>query len=268
MPDRLIPYVTGLFLVFEDSKLYYIQSKIKVMKTVLFVVSTVGFHWEEVFDPYLVYKNAGWEVIFSTVNGKSPVPDPKSLEKHEFLSAYGLGLNDSFAPTTAAGQELLLALQKNRALSLVDPSMIDVLYIPGGHGCLFDVNIDPEFHKMILYLYENGKILSAVCHGTSTFSFVKKDGKSIAKGKRMTGFPDKLDSILISLGWVDKSFLPLPFKNQEAMENAEMKVHSGLFLSTVSPAYIEIDHPFYSGIGPKAAENVARKILASGSKLQ
>lgn len=231
------------------------------MKSVGIVISTVGYHWEEVYDAYLEFNRANWHIELYTAEGKNPVADPRSLEVREFLSLFGLGLSKSFAPDTKVGMELLRHMQFVKPISELDMGL-DALYIPGGHGCLFDVNLNDDLHEKIKEFYFEGKPLSAVCHGTSAFAFVEAGGKSIIDNKKVTGFPELLDDILVKVGWVDESFLPIPYSNEKAMKDAGGIVSPFNFLlSLVYPTYHIVDFPFVTGIGPKAAQNVARKVI-------
>ena len=230
---------------------------------VAIVPSTVGFHWEEVYDAYKQYKKEGWNIDFYTVDGKPAKEDPKSVEHQPLRSFIGLGIRDSFSPTSELGKEINYLL-KNEVQNISDMNIdsIDVIYIPGGHGCLFDVNTNTILHQKLLEAFYKEKILSAVCHGTSTFAFVEDKGTSIVAGKKMTGFPDLLDDMLLKLGWVYEDFIPLPFSNEQKMRQAGAKLSGfNLFLSIVNPFHRVKDTPFVTGVGPKSAGRVAKKVI-------
>lgn len=233
------------------------------MGTVAIFPSTVGYHWEELFDPFRLFKEAGWNILFFTVEGKQPVADPNSVQERPFLSWMGLGVRKSFSPDTQLGQELLSQLN-NHVLTIeqLDISTIDAIYIPGGHGCLFDVNVNHVVHEKILQAYQNQKIISAVCHGTSCLAFVKDNNEAIIKDKEIIGFLDGMDSFLMALGLVDQRFLPMPYRNEKAMKDAGANItwlHK--LAASINPAYMVVDLPFVTGVGPKAAAKVAQKVI-------
>jgi putative intracellular protease/amidase len=235
---------------------------------VAMVISTVGFHWEEVYDAYKEYKEADWGIDFFTVAAQPAVADPKSLEVRPILSSIGLGLRNSYSPDTELGKEIsYMARYETQAISKMDINKFDALYIPGGHGCLFDVNTHANLHSKILEAYKKGLTLSAVCHGTSVFSFVKDNGKSIVDGKRMIGFPDYMDNLLLKFGWVHENFTPLPFSNEQKMREAGAVITMlDLIISAINPFYFITDEPFITGVGPKAAGSVAKKVIKLASK--
>ncbi|WMJ73171.1 DJ-1/PfpI family protein [Cytophagaceae bacterium ABcell3] len=231
------------------------------------VISTVGFHWEELYDAYKEFQKSGSEINFYTVNGHQPKGDPKSLEKNEVMSTFGLGLSESFSPDTEIGKEIVNKFSQVQPVGNMNTDETDIIYLPGGHGCLFDVNIDRELHQKILEAYQKGKLLSAVCHGTSTFGFVNDGSKPIVADKKMTGFPEKLDNILLKAGWVHEKFVPIPYSNEDKMKKSGAKVSNFNFLrSLFTPGHTEVDYPFVTGVGPKAAENVAKKTLKLAEK--
>ncbi|MFW7381297.1 MAG: hypothetical protein ACOH5I_20955 [Oligoflexus sp.] len=232
------------------------------MHRLAIVVSTVGYHWEELFQAYWVFRDEGYEIDFYTVNGKAARADPLSLTKTGPLSLLGLGLPRSIAPETSRGKGLVASLNDVKALSSLDPEEMDALYLPGGHGCLFDVNRNSDLHAIIARLYERDCILSGVCHATSTFAYVSVHEKSIVSGHALTGFPHALDKILIKTGMVRREFLPLPLINDDKLKEANAN-HSVLdeALAIANPRHIKVSLPFITGVGPKSAAPVAHALV-------
>ena len=232
------------------------------MPTVAMVVSTIGYHWEEVFSAYKEFKAAGFNIHFYTVNGKSPKPDPNSLKPTWFLHKLGYGVPSKISPDTPAGKELQARLSKVKSVGQLDTNATDILYLPGGHGCLFDVNRNETLQRKIEQLYRNHKILSGVCHATSTFAYVQNHGKPITRNKKITGFPDPLDRILSSAGGVHKNYLPIPFSNDSMLQQAGSKLTDwNKIWATLNPRYTRWDTPFFTGVGPKAAARTARRVI-------
>jgi len=234
----------------------------KEQNTVAIVLSTVGYHWEEAFGAFDEFRKAGWKVMLFTVDGSPPTPDPASLKRTGPLSWFGFGVSRANSPESQRGGELTAALEAVLPLSEMLPDEVDALYLPGGHGCLFDVNRNQDLHSVIDEMYRGGKPLSGVCHATSTFAFVEEDGVSVVAGKAFTGFPEFVDTIMSSTGLVQKQFLPIPFSNDRALQRAgaDLKMHHKLS-AALNPRYTRVDRPFVTGMGPKAARNVARVII-------
>src|SRR6478752_2006691 len=162
------------------------------MPSVAMVVSTVGYHWEEVFEAYWAFRDGGANVVVFTVNGAAPVADPRSLQLTGIASLFGLGIARSIAPDTERGQRLSAALAKATAVPAWEGSGLDAVFLAGGHGCLFDVNRNEGLHRFLSAALGQNAPIGAVCHATSTLAFVKVDGESVLKGRRVTGFPHPL----------------------------------------------------------------------------
>lgn len=234
---------------------------------VAMVLSTVGYHWEEAFGAFDEFRKAGWEVDLYTVDGSSPKADPTSLKRTGPLSWFGVGVSRANSPESERGRELTAALEAVRPLSELRPDDVDALYLPGGHGCLFDINRNQDLHRIAAELHRAGKPLTGVCHATSTYAFVEDEKGPIVKGKAFTGFPEFVDTIMSTAGMVQKEFLPIPFSNDQALEDAgaDLKWRHKL-LAALNPRYTRVDWPFVTGMGPKAARSVARAIIGSMSE--
>ena len=231
------------------------------MSRLAIVVSTVGYHWQELFDAYEVFEETGAKLDFYTVNGSLPKPDPLSIKKTGPAAMLGLGVPTGIAPDTARGAALRERLLDIAPVDVLDPARYDALYLPGGHGCLFDVNTSAPLHRKIAELYTRRAVLSAVCHATSTFALTTIGGRSIVEGHALTGFPDPLDQTLIRLGMVHESFLPLPLVNDEALRAGGAKLSRlDVASATLNPRTVRISLPFITGVGPKAAARTARLV--------
>jgi putative intracellular protease/amidase len=231
------------------------------MKRIAMVLSTVGYHWEEAFAAYRAFRDARFDVQPFTVDGQPPTPDPYSLAQTGPLSLLGLGVSRRISPKSRKGHEFRELVARAQSVNELRAADFDALYLPGGHGCLFDVNRNPALHACVRELYGKGAILGAVCHATSTFAFVTLDGKSIVHGHALTGFPDPLDRMLIKVGAVHERFLPLPLVNDDELRKAGAKLsRADVAKAMFNPSYMRVSPPFVTGTGPKAARRVAQTI--------
>lgn len=65
----------------------------------------------------------------------------------------------------------------------------DALFVPGGHGPMFDLANDATSQKLIADFAGRGKVVAAVCHGPAAFVNVKlADGTHLLQGREVTGF--------------------------------------------------------------------------------
>jgi putative intracellular protease/amidase len=232
------------------------------MSTVAFVVSEVGYHWEEAEAAFKEFNAAGWDVVFYTPTGQAPSPDPKSVRYTNPLArAVGYGTSREDGPESGLGRELLGQLESPLPLSRFDVAGTDGLYVVGGHGALEDVDPNPELHRIVEALHKEDRMLSAVCHATSTFAFARSNGHSIVEGKAITGFPNFVDQVMCRMGMVDRKFLPLPLSNDGELRKAGARINP--VAAALNPRRTKEDAPFITGMGPKAAGEVARKVIAT-----
>jgi putative intracellular protease/amidase len=144
-----------------------------------------GLWLEEFAVPYNEFKRAGYEVtVASTKGGASPL-DPSS-DKAE-----------------AEWAEARKVLQNTLPLSKVNAKDFDGIFMPGGHGTMFDLPDNTYLQKLIGDFAANGKIVAAVCHGPAALVNVTlPDGAPLVSGKTITAFTDdeerasKLDHLM------------------------------------------------------------------------
>lgn len=158
-----------------------------------------GWWGEELFAPMEILEKAGHEVELASPLGGKPTIDQASLTEEtdpqgKYKKMYEEGLADN-----------------TKKLSDINPEDYDAVFIVGGHGAMFDLAKNETLHKIINGVYENGNIVSAVCHGPAPLIWTKRpDGKSIIDGLDVTGYPEN----------VEPEGLPalLPFSLEEEMD--------------------------------------------------
>ncbi|MDQ0159425.1 type 1 glutamine amidotransferase domain-containing protein [Alkalibacillus salilacus] len=133
-----------------------------------------GLWLEEFAVPYLKFLEQGYDVkVTSVVGGKVPL-DPNSIEDR---------------PEWKAAET---ALENTEQLSKADANAFDGIFLPGGHGTMFDLP-DNETLQYVLQQYaEKDKVIGSVCHGPAGLVNVTyEDGTPIVKGKNLTAFTDE-----------------------------------------------------------------------------
>lgn len=142
---------------------------------------------EEIATPYYIWKQHGYEVILASIKGGKVPFDPSSTSGDFLTKEAAAFLND---PTTMD----LVASTKSIAEILSAPEDLksfDALFIPGGHGIVFDGPPSKELQDLIAMFWSNNKVVSAVCHGPAALVEAKtSDGKPLVQGRRVSGFTD------------------------------------------------------------------------------
>eukprot|EP00775_Hariotina_reticulata_P013455 gene13455-13581_t len=140
-----------------------------------------GLWLSELAEPYWVLKDAGFDVTVASPNGGVVPVDPNSLAGDFKTAEADRMLNDD---------EAKQVLQQTVKLSdIQDPLFYDCLFIPGGHGPVFDLAKSELLADMLTKAAAAGKIVGAVCHGPVGLVLAKNaEGKPLVSGKRVTGF--------------------------------------------------------------------------------
>lgn len=143
-----------------------------------------GLFLTEALHPFEGLRKAGFEVDLVSETGQYSV-DALSLNKpwvsDEELAVY----NDH-------SSEFRSKLDKLNKPSDIDPSKYGVFFASAGHASLIDYPEATGLQQIAAKIYENGGIVSAVCHGGAIFPGIKgPDGKSIINGREVTGFTTK-----------------------------------------------------------------------------
>lgn len=133
-----------------------------------------GLWLEEFAVPYLEFRAAGFSVTAASVKGgKAPV-DPRSNPTPQQARVWA---------------DAIQALERTEALTGFDASTYDAVFLPGGHGTMFDLPENAALQKLLNEFAQSNKVIAAVCHGPAGFVGAKgADGKPLVAGKTMTGF--------------------------------------------------------------------------------
>lgn len=144
-----------------------------------------GFHYEELTTPYYALRDAGYAVDIASPRGGAVPHDPGSLpEKDEDRPAsVRRFLKDADA---------VRDLHNTLPLAEVKPEDYDGLYLPGGHGTMWDLPDDKRLQQLIAAYDRDNRIIAAVCHGPAAFVNVKElDGDAyFVDGRTLNSFTD------------------------------------------------------------------------------
>ncbi|MEI9943637.1 MAG: type 1 glutamine amidotransferase domain-containing protein [Chitinophagaceae bacterium] len=165
-----------------------------------------GVWLEEITAPYYVFKDAGAEITMASPLGGAVPLDPKS---QSFIVATRSVKRFQKDP------DAMEFLTHSLPLDEVNAADFDLVFIPGGHGPMWDL-ADNKIVKQLLEAFNNSnKFIGSVCHGVVSLLSLQDDkGELVIKGKQLTSFSDSeeasagltaivpflLESRLVSLG--------------------------------------------------------------------
>lgn len=140
-----------------------------------------GLWLEELTTPYFTFAEAGALVTLASITGGMIPVDPRSLEPGDTEP-------ESVARFRADGLATG-ALDRSHAIAAIDAGNYDAIFLPGGHGTMWDLPCNATLASLVGRMWRDGKVVGAVCHGPAgLLSAVETDGQPLVAGKRVTAF--------------------------------------------------------------------------------
>ncbi|BCZ17050.1 thiazole biosynthesis protein ThiJ [Helicobacter sp. NHP19-003] len=125
-------------------------------------------------------EKAGYSVDYASPKGGYTPIDPHSLER-DFMSPIDWQYYTNQAFMDLLGHTL--------PVSALNPKDYAAIYYAGGHGVVWDFPDNVALAQVALDIYNNGGVVSSVCHGAAGLLNIKnKEGNYLIAGKRVTGF--------------------------------------------------------------------------------
>ena len=140
-----------------------------------------GVWAEELAVPYYAFLDAGHTVTLASIKG-GPIPfDPRSVNGEEPKPD---GVTRFLADRAA-----MQAVQTTPAIAQVDIATVDAIFLPGGHGSMWDLPASRALAERIATLDSQGRVVAAVCHGAAgLLAARRRDGVPLVAGRKVNGF--------------------------------------------------------------------------------
>ncbi|MBJ6800964.1 type 1 glutamine amidotransferase domain-containing protein [Geomonas propionica] len=201
-----------------------------------------GFWLEEFAAPYYVFRDAGAKVTIASPKGGMPPVDPKSnLPDSETEATH------RFKADQAAQDDLAHSIRL-REVSVND---YDAIFLPGGHGPLWDLAADPDAIALVAAFAKADKPIGAVCHAPAALGDVRgKDDDFLVRGKRVTGFTNAEEE---AVGLTDV----VPFLLEDRLKERGAQFRHG---DNWAP-YVEVDGKLVTGQNPASSAPAAEALL-------
>ena len=110
---------------------------------------------EEIASPYYEWRTHGFSVTLASVKGGEVIFDPAS-SSGDFLTKEA----DAFLKGKDTS-ELIKHTKAAFDISEEELNQYDAVFIPGGHGIMFDGPDNADLKKIIEHMWKQGKIVSA-----------------------------------------------------------------------------------------------------------
>ncbi len=197
-----------------------------------------GVWMEEFALPYLELANNNIEIAIASPKGGAMPIDPRSLPTPEQAKVW---------------QSAIAASKQTVKLSGVTSTEFDAIFLPGGHGPMFDLPDNADLQRLLREFHDAGKIIAAVCHGSAGLvGATLSDGTPLVKGKVMTAYTYS-EEVAAKL---DKE---VPFILEQRLREL-----GAIFVAGENKAdHVERDGKLISGQNPNSSTSIARAIVTA-----
>lgn len=192
-----------------------------------------GVWLEELTTPYYAFADQGADVTLASIAG-GPVPiDPRSTgddsRKEESVRRY---LDDP---------NLQAKVANTPAFTSLDSANYDALFLPGGHGTMWDYPKSAELAALISSYLGQGKVVAAVCHGPAGLTAARDlNGDPVVKGKKIAGFTNSEEQAVglteVVPFLLEDKLRELGGDYQKGPDFAPFAVRDGLLITGQNPA--------------------------------
>jgi putative intracellular protease/amidase len=207
-----------------------------------------GFWLEEFASPYYTFIDAGAKVTLASIQGGLPPIDPKSD-----LPEADTDMTRRFKADTEANQQL----QSTLAIADVSADDYDAIFLPGGHGTMWDFPESKPLTRLIETFYVQDKVVAAVCHAPAALVNVTTGaGTPLVKGKQVTSFTNSEEQA-VQLEQV------VPFLLESRLRELGGHFEGGADFQ----AYVVQDGNLITGQNPASSGPAAEAVLRACSEL-
>lgn len=142
-----------------------------------------GIWLEELTTPYYAFQDAGAQVTLASIAGGAIPVDQRSMSPE--------GENDASVERYLSDPAFQKLVAETPRFDTLDTTGFDAVFLPGGHGTMFDFPGSDALADLVTRTFEAGKVVSAVCHGPAGLVSAKlSDGSPLVKGRKVAGFTD------------------------------------------------------------------------------
>lgn len=214
---------------------------------ILFVVSShgelgdsgrkTGYYLSEVTHPWSVLGEKYDIDVVSPKGGRPPVD--------------GFDLNDPINRKFWDDPEWQDIMSATMTPDDVDPQKYKAIFYAGGHGAMFDFPDNKKLAEIASAIYENGGIVSAVCHGPAgLINILLKSGRNLIEGKKFDCFTNAEEE-------ENGTAKYMPFMLQTVLEEK-----GGIFQGAAPwTDHVVVDGRLITGQNPMSALSVGKAIL-------
>lgn len=200
-----------------------------------------GWYLPEVAHPHYVFTEAGCKLTYASIKGGEAPLDIGSIAASQ----------DEGSQKFFKDEAAMKLTKETIPISEAKADDYDCIFYAGGFGTMWDFPDSEASAKLAGAIYDNGGIVSAVCHGPSALVNVKtSDGEYLVKGKTVTAFTNAEEDAVNR-----RTVVPWTCEDKLAERGAKF-VDGGVFQQSV-----QISDRLMTGQNPPSAEPLAHAIV-------
>lgn len=202
-----------------------------------------GWYLPEVAHPHKVFTDAGFQLTYASIKGGEAPIDLGSIEASQ----------DEDSQAFYKDEAAMKLTKETIPIADAKASDYDVIFYAGGFGTMWDFPDSTASSDLAGQIYDNGGIVSAVCHGPSALVNVKtSDGEFLVKGKKVTAFTNAEEDAVKR-----REIVPFTCEDKLVERGAEF-VDGGVFKESVC-----VSDRLMTGQNPPSAGPLAKAIVAA-----
>ncbi|KGE13357.1 type 1 glutamine amidotransferase domain-containing protein [Sphingobacterium deserti] len=204
--------------------------------------SKTGVWLGEFTDPYYAFKDAGYEITLASPKGGTPPIDPLSKLTENVAAS-----NKRFQKD----EEAQLAFASTEKVDTINPAEFDTVFVPGGHGPLWDLAENIAVGRILTHCVNESKIIGAVCHGPAALFAIEANIFGYLRGKKITAFSNLEENMVLRAAQV-----PYLLETRLREHEADLSLSKVPFMS-----HVLVDENLVTGQNPLSALPTAKKVI-------
>ena len=201
-----------------------------------------GLWLETLAVPYYIFKEAGLLMTLASPKGGPAPLDPKSES---------IIVSSSTIRRFQKDPEAISFLEHTVPLSTQIAEDFDLLFLPGGHGPMWDFPCNEQLKELVEDFHRQHKPIGAVSHGVASLITARNGlGEPLMKGRQLTAFSNAEEQVCGLTGIV-------PF----ALESALVSLGASYGKGANFESFTVTDGNIITGQNAASAKEVAKRLL-------
>lgn len=197
-----------------------------------------GLWLEEFAVPYRIFQDNKVPLVVASLRGGKVPIDPRSVPDDEHKAQW---------------REAIAELQRTRALEEIWKDGFAGVFVPGGHGAMFDMPDNPLVAGVLERTWAQGGVVSAVCHGPAALVGVRDEsGQPLVRGRKVSCFTNEEEKE-VGLEQV------MPFLLESRLRELGAEIHNGAEFE----AQVVTDGRLITGQNPPSSRVTAQAVVAA-----